>query len=86
MIKSIKHYLQIINIKITHNEPTPFVPTNILSVLKHRKGSKDMYNILNKTNDIPTGQATWNMIYNIANDQWKKIYNYLIPCTTMVSN
>ena len=68
LIKAMKHYLQIINIKITHNEPTPFVPTNILSVLENRKGSKDMYKILYKTNDIPTGQATWNKIYNIAND------------------
>ena len=82
LIKAIKHYLQIINIKITHNEPTPFVPTNILLVLKNRKGSKDMYNILNKTNDIPTEQATWNKIYNIANDQWKKIYKFPYSITS----
>ena len=74
LIQSIKHYLKLMKIQITHKEPSPFIPTNILPVLKHSNGSKDMYNILNKTYDIPTEQATWNKIYNIANDEWKRIY------------
>ena len=30
LIKSIRHYLQSIHIKITHRESTPFIPANIL--------------------------------------------------------
>ena len=55
LIQSIKHYLKLMKIQITHKEPSPFIPTSILPVLKHSKGSKDMYNILNKTYAIPTG-------------------------------
>ena len=33
-----------------------------------------MYNILNRNKEIPTGQVTWNKLYNITNNDWKNIY------------
>ena len=82
LIKSIRHYLQSIHIKITHRESTPFIPANILPILKNNKGSKCMYDTLNKTQDTPTGQASWNKIYNLDKDQWKKIYTFPFNVTS----
>ena len=51
-----------------------------------------MYEILNKTNDIPTGQVTWSKTYDINEGEWKAIYthiplkSHLISGTTMVSD
>ena len=45
LIKAIQHFLKIINIKITRKEPGPFIPTNVMPVVKNSKGSKDLYNI-----------------------------------------
>lgn len=35
-----------------------------------------MYCILNKNADTPTGQYTWNKIFNITKDEWKMIYRF----------
>ena len=82
LIKLIRHYLQSIHIKITHRESTPFIPANILPILKNNKGSKCMYDTLNKTQDTPTGQASWNKIYNLDKDKWKKIYTFSFNVTS----
>ena len=63
LINAIKQFLKTKNIKITHKEPSPFIPTNVMPVMKNNKGSKDMYSILNSNdNETPTGQTTWNKI------------------------
>ena len=76
LIKAIKQYLKHIKIDITFKETTPFIPSTICHILKHGKGSKDMYQILNKNNDIPTGKITWNKIYDIGESEWKAIYTF----------
>lgn len=81
LIQSIKQYLKQVKIEITHREPLPFIPSHILPVLKHSKGSKDMYGILNKTNETPTGQNTWNKLYNIPDKEWKNIHMFPFKVT-----
>lgn len=76
VIKAIKNYLKHMQQEITHKEPSPFIPSHISILLKQHKGSKDMYNTLNKSMDTPTGQRTWNKVFNITNEEWKKIYGY----------
>ena len=34
----------------------PFIPSIVQQLLRHKKGSKDMYDILNKCTSTPTGQ------------------------------
>ena len=80
LIKSIKMYLKNINIQITHKQPCPFTPSRIYPMLQQKKGTQAMYNILNKNKEIPTGQVTWNKLYNITNNDWKNIY--LFPFNT----
>ena len=35
-----------------------------------------MYYLLNKTHEIPTGQNTWNKLYNIPENKWKNIHMF----------
>ena len=72
LIQSIKQYLKQQKKEISHKEPSPFIPSHIKTILKYSKGSKDMYYLLNKTHEIPTGQNTWNKLYNIPENKWKK--------------
>ena len=58
LIKAIKQYLKQIKMKVTYKEINPFIPSNINPILRHCKGSKAMYEILNKTIDIPTEHVT----------------------------
>ena len=37
----------------------PFIPSIVQQLLRHIKGSKDMYDILNKCTTTPTGQNKW---------------------------
>ena len=76
LIKAIKIYLKDMNIEITHKEQFPFIPSHISTLLQHQKGSKAMYNILNKNGDTPTGQCSWNKIFNITKEEWKRIYMF----------
>ena len=78
LIKAIKIYLKDMNIEITHKEQFPFIPSHISTLLQHQKGSKAMYNILNKNGDTPTGQCSWNKIFNITKEEWKRIYLYQV--------
>ena len=71
LIKAIKIYLKDMNIEITHKEQFPFIPSHISTLLQHQKGSKAMYNILNKNDDTPTGQCSWNKIFNITKESGK---------------
>ena len=76
LIKAIKIYLKDMNTEITHKEQCPFIPSHISSLLQHQKRSKAMYNILNKNGDTPTGQCSWNKIFNITKEEWKGIYMF----------
>ena len=76
LIKTIKNYLKYMHLEITHKEQCPFIPSHISTLLKQNKGSKAMYNTLNKSLDKPTGQGTWNKIFKITNEEWRKIYSF----------
>ena len=76
LIQSIKQYLKQQKKEISHKEPSPFIPSHIKTILKYSKGSKDMYYLLNKTHEIPTGQNTWNKLYNIPENKWKNIHMF----------
>ena len=59
----------------------PFIPSIIHPILRHCKGSKAMFEILNKTNDIPTGQVTWNKTYiSFKSGVWLLIAPVSVHC------
>lgn len=80
-IRAIKEYLKTIDPNIVNKERCPFIPSHILPLLKQEKGSRIMYDILNKNDDIPTGQITWNKMYDLTREDWTKIYIYPFSLT-----
>jgi hypothetical protein len=52
-----------------------FIPSIVQQLLRHKKGSKDMYDILNKCTTTPTGQNKWCEILDQPDLDWKKVYN-----------
>ena len=43
----------------------PVFPKLVQSILKQKKGSKNIYQVLNKNDNEPTGKNRWNHLYNI---------------------
>ena len=52
----------------------PILPKAIKSILKQKKGSQNIYIVLNKNNDAPSGKNRWNHIYNIDEKSWEYIF------------
>ena len=52
----------------------PMIPINIKIFLKSTKGAKIFYNILVKTDIIPTGRKKWDRMFNLDDKSWNRIY------------
>ena len=53
----------------------PWIPPKIKYIIKSKKGSKDMYDILKMNNELPKAQKKWEDIFpNLDQDEWKIIY------------
>ena len=75
--KAIQVYLNKNNIlDLTSKLQYPIIPANIQLLLKHKKGSKDMYEALNTNTSLPTAQLKWNLQYNFSKETWKSIYKF----------
>ena len=64
----------------------PIFPSLIEVIQKQKKGSQNIYLILNKKDDIPTGKIKWNQIYEIPDHSWGYIYKspyQLTKCTKL---
>ena len=64
--------LRLTNIKTKLSNPV--IPHHLQIYLKNRKGTKDMYNILNQSCDEATGKKTWNKTYQFEDESWRKIF------------
>ena len=51
--------------KLDKNITGPIFPSIVQSSLKRKKGSQNIFKILNKNNDEPTGKNKWNRLYHI---------------------
>ena len=57
LVRSILAWKKTLNLaNIRHKEVNPIIPFLIQIYLKSKKGAQDMYNLLNKTTDIPAGK------------------------------
>ena len=75
--KAIEVYLKKINISTFSSKlQYPIIPANIQVLLKSKKGSRDMYNILNINKSLPTSKHKWNLKYNFNEETWKNIYKF----------
>ena len=82
---AITNYMQQSNIDLSI-DPLPLthcvIPFNIKIILKHRKGSQDMYRLLTYKTVLPKSQTKWNGVFQnidlILN--WKTIYTVPKVC------
>ena len=64
LIRSILAWKKTLNLaNIRHKEVNPIIPFSVQIYLKSKKGAQDMYNLLNKTTDIPAGKISWTKKY-----------------------
>ena len=61
-----------INTNILTNNYLPF---KIKVLLKNERGSRDMYELINKKNIIPSSQVKWNTIFEPIHLNWSQLYN-----------
>ena len=74
LTKSIKTYLRSLDISTNDivRRPGPFIPNNINTIIKSKKGSKDMYNVIKLKSSAPKCEEKWTQSLN-CNLDWKKI-------------
>ena len=72
-IKKLMNKNKLIN-KLDKNITGPIFPKIVQSILKQRKGSQNIYKILNENNDEPTGKNKWNRLYHIDEKSWEYIF------------
>ena len=60
--------------KLDKNITGPVFPKIVQSILKQKKGSQNIYKILNENNDEPTGKNKWNRLYHIDEKSWEYIF------------
>ena len=75
MIECLRKFKKNRKVNIKSNIFGPIIPKLISTILKQKKGSQNIYEILNKNNDEPTGKIKWNQIYNnIDENTWEYIF------------
>jgi len=47
----------------------PSIPISIEPLIKYKKGSKDMYNILIANETVPTGRQKWKTIFHLNDEE-----------------
>ena len=69
VIACITKFMKENRVKIEKKQGSIF-PSLIAVIQKQKKRSQDIYLILNKNDDIPTGKIKWNQIYEIPDHSW----------------
>ena len=52
----------------------PVIPKVVQLILKQKKGSQNIYKVLNKNDNEPTGKNKWNRLYHIDEKTWEYIF------------
>lgn len=74
VIDCLKKFLKKKGGYIKNNMFGPIIPKLIYTISKQKKGSQNIYNILNQNKDDPTGKIKWNQIYHIEEKSWQYIF------------
>ena len=80
---TVKKWLHYTGVNVHEKNPQPLMPFNIGLFLKSKKGSKDMYNALNRKTVQISAEQKWENILNKYDVEWKNIH---IHCTKHTKN
>ena len=70
---AVKKWLKSVDINIHEKSPQLLMPFNIKIFVQSKKGSKDMYNVLNRKKVNISAEEKWRTILNKEDIEWKKI-------------
>ena len=77
LIRSVLDWKKKLKLEDVRNKlANPILPFPVQVYLKSKKGTQDMYNLLNKNNDPPphpSAKISWNKKYKFEDNEWKKI-------------
>ena len=77
VIECIKKELRDANGDLRSDVQGPIIPKFISTLLKQNKGSQNIYNILNKNKETPSGKIKWNQLYNIMKSHGNIFFRHL---------
>ena len=72
--------------KLDKNITGPKCSQKNQSILKQKKGSQNIFKILNKNNDKPTGINEWNRLYHFDEKSWEYIFMVLLKLQNVQSS
>lgn len=82
IVECLKRFLRSRNVNIDSNMTGPIIPRLIYTILKQKKGSQNIYEILNQNKEEPAGKIKWNQLYNIGEKSWEYIFHAPFKITT----
>ena len=53
---------------------TPIVPFDFKIYIKSKKGTQDMYKLINECKEFPSGRIAWDKRYTFNDVEWKHIF------------
>ena len=69
LARSVQDWKKTLNLKnIRNREANPVLPVSFQVYLKSKKGTQDMYKVLNENNEPPSEIISWNKKYNLDDD------------------
>ena len=74
VIECLKKLLKNKETHIDSNMIGPIVPKLVHTILKQRKGSHNIYEVLNQNTEEPTGKIKWNQLYHLNENAWEHIF------------
>lgn len=86
VIDCIKRYMRSKHVNLNHTMSGPIIPKVLFTILKQKKGSQNIYDILNENADEPTGKLRWNQIYTLDENAWEYIFQapfMITKCTKL---
>lgn len=86
VIECIKKLLRDTDGNLNSGVQGPIIPKVCSTLLKQKKGSQNIYNILNQNKDTPSGKTKWNQLYHIEEESWEYIFQapfQITKCTKL---
>jgi len=75
LLSAIKKYMRTRQIHLSNKIQSPTLPFHIATIIKSKKGTNDLYTLLNQNDSVPTAQIKWQQLYDIDDSTWAEIFN-----------
>ena len=74
VIECLKKLMKNKETHIDSNMIGPIIPKLVHTILKQKKGSQNIYEVLNQNTEEPTGKIKWNQLHHLDEKSWEHIF------------